>query len=394
MTQPSNADETAKPSPAGPAPGDAPRWAPPDALPETSDETAAPPPASSPASSPADPPAGSPADPPPAPPAPVPWHPPAPGGRPRANRYALVALLTGLFGMVLFAIGFGIAALVQISRRGERGKGMAIGGLAAAAAWTAGGTIVAAVSFGTAVGDAAEESSLALYPKAGQCFDFVGADDAAELKVMPCTEPHQAEMVLRFTMPKGPFPGDQEVQRRGDAECERRFQARFKTKAPLDNSAAHAVVPTRIGWRLGDRGVHCAVVAALETSPLTQPIGSGPWNHRALDELRVGDCFIKARDETFTVELTECGDPHNGQLTHRFELPAGAYPGDHAAEKKAEQGCEARWKEIRAERKPPVPIQPWHWNPTKETWAEGDRLVLCYVTDARDRDLTRSVLPS
>ncbi|MFB4314980.1 septum formation family protein [Actinomadura sp. 21ATH] len=370
MTPPSNADETASPSPADPSSGEAPAWTPPDSLPEPSDRAAAPPPA-------APPPTG-----------------PLPGPQAaRTNRYALVALLAGLFGMIVFAIGFGIAALVQIGRRGERGRGMAIGGLAAAGVWTLGGTVVAAVSFGTAVGDAAEESSLALFPKAGQCFDFGGAD-GAELAVVPCSVPHQAEMVLRYTMPKGPYPGDQEIQRRGDAGCEQRFQGRFKTKAPVDNGMAHAIVSTRIGWRLGDRGVHCAVVSALQDTPLTQPIGPGPWNHRALDELRPGDCFIHTRDETFTVELAECRDPHNGQLFHRFELPAGAYPGDAAAEKAAERGCTARWKDIRAEGKPPVPIQTWHWNPSKETWAEGDRLVLCYVTDARDRDLTRSVLPS
>ena len=53
----------------------------------------------------------------------------SPGGYPppqKTNPWAIVALVTGILGFVPVAIGAGITALVQISRRGQAGKGIAI----------------------------------------------------------------------------------------------------------------------------------------------------------------------------------------------------------------------------------------------------------------------------
>ncbi|WP_346045995.1 DUF4190 domain-containing protein [Actinomadura chokoriensis] len=61
--------------------------------------------------------------------------PPAAVRRP-TNRFAVVALVTGLVGMVVFAVGFAVAALVQTGRRGEKGRGLAIGGIAASLVWS------------------------------------------------------------------------------------------------------------------------------------------------------------------------------------------------------------------------------------------------------------------
>jgi Domain of unknown function (DUF4190) len=53
----------------------------------------------------------------------------------KRNRFAIAALIFGIVGGVLLAIIFGIVALVQIGRRGERGRGMAITGLALSGVW-------------------------------------------------------------------------------------------------------------------------------------------------------------------------------------------------------------------------------------------------------------------
>ncbi|MFI0354735.1 septum formation family protein [Actinomadura sp. 9N407] len=307
-----------------------------------------------------------------------------------------MALVTGLLGLVLFAVGFGIAALVQISRRGERGKGLAIGGIVASVVWLMVSVALAITAlsgdFRAGFREGLESSTNEMYPKPGQCFDLSGEQFTPNPPLVACDRPHDAEMVLHFKLPKGAWPGDKELSRLSDEGCEQRFRARFKTRAPLENSASWALPPNKMGWRLGDRTVYCAVVA-VEGESLTRPIGSGPARTRALEELRPGNCFADPKEEAVTVTLAPCDGPHGAQLTHRFELPTGAFPGDVAVEKKAAAGCEARWNKMFGKDPSPVRLEHWYLFPSKETWSEGDRLALCYVTDERDRDLTRSVIP-
>ncbi|MFF5260551.1 septum formation family protein [Actinomadura viridis] len=307
------------------------------------------------------------------------------------NRFAIVALITGVLGIGPAGVGFGIAALVQIGRRGGRGKGMAIGGIATSVAWMVASVALVIALLPSLEEDAAENSAFHMYPKPGQCFDISG-EDVVGTEVVPCDRPHDAEMVLYYELPKGPWPGDQEMDRRGTDGCEQRVRARFQTRAPVENGDTYALLPRRVTWALGDRKVYCAI-AAFEGRKLTEPIGSRAVQTRTLDELRPGDCFTEPGRDSVTVTLIPCDRPHDAQLTHRFELPAGPYPGDAATEKKALAGCDARWEKMFGEHPSPVRIEQWYQHPNKESWGLGDRIVLCYVTDAKKRDLTRSVVP-
>jgi hypothetical protein len=109
--------------------------------------------------------------------------------------------------------------------------------------------------------------------------------------------------------------------------------------------------------------------------------------------MRPGDCFDVPKRGALTVHVGECDKPHGAQLTHRFELPAGPYPGDSAAEKRALDGCSTRWNRMFSKNPSPIKIEEWYLPPGRESWQAGDRSVLCYVTDRTGRDLTRSVVP-
>lgn len=75
-----------------------------------------------------------------APPPPGAW-PRPPGAPARTSRLAIAALVTGLLGLVPVATGLAIGALVRTGRRGERGRGLAVGGLVASAAWVVAGVV-------------------------------------------------------------------------------------------------------------------------------------------------------------------------------------------------------------------------------------------------------------
>jgi hypothetical protein len=72
-----------------------------------------------------------------------PYWPQAPGARQRVDGFAIAAFICGIIGAVLFAVGFGVAALHRLARTTDRGRGLAIAGLWLSAAWV----LVTAVFF-------------------------------------------------------------------------------------------------------------------------------------------------------------------------------------------------------------------------------------------------------
>ena len=64
-----------------------------------------------------------------------PYWPQAPGARERVDGYAITAFICGVIGAVVFAVGFGVAALRRLARTTDRGREpgarrtLAVGGL-------------------------------------------------------------------------------------------------------------------------------------------------------------------------------------------------------------------------------------------------------------------------
>jgi hypothetical protein len=72
-----------------------------------------------------------------------PYWPLAPGMKRRIDRFAITSFICGIIGAVVFAIGFGVAALRRLTRTTDRGRGFAVAGLWLSAAWI----VAAAVYF-------------------------------------------------------------------------------------------------------------------------------------------------------------------------------------------------------------------------------------------------------
>src|SRR5262245_11533700 len=62
------------------------------------------------------------------------------------NGFAIASLVLGIIGGILLSVIFGIVALTQIKNRGQKGKGLAIAGLACSGAWVLGIVAVIAVA--------------------------------------------------------------------------------------------------------------------------------------------------------------------------------------------------------------------------------------------------------
>ncbi|MGZ0149204.1 DUF4190 domain-containing protein [Kribbella sp. WER1] len=189
------------------------------------------------------------------------------GGQGGTNGLATASLVTGLGGIVVgisapVAIGLGIAALVQIRRRPQAGKGMAIAGVVIGSLVTLGyvALIALAFAFGSSTDDSGAPSpgskvyvdELAI----GDCFDETGVED--EVFRRDCPVEHDGEIVASVTLPPGAYPGDRAIDDAADRACAGPFGSyvgKSRDESELDLAWW---TPDKRTWNSGDRRVLCA----------------------------------------------------------------------------------------------------------------------------------------
>ncbi|REE99329.1 septum formation family protein [Thermomonospora umbrina] len=303
--------------------------------------------------------------------------------RPPLNQMAVATLVTGILGMGCLTVIFAFVASRQLDRGGGRGRGHVTGGLAALAAW-----VIVALIVGFAVQNRpAEDSAPAFNPSLGDCLDWNG--QRLDSRVVPCGDPHGAEVALVFSLPEGPWPGAERAEARSQAECRERVLRRYGTRAPIVNGQAYAVPPTSAGWEGGDRRVHC-VVAAVPGSTLAGRLPDGDTGFRLWGELRRADCFTASLEKKPAgARLVDCDRRHDGQVTHVFELPGEAFPGVREVEKLAGDGCT---RELRLVEEPQADLRLTHVTPTRDGWYQNDQRTVVCLALADGEELTESVV--
>ncbi|MDI6105442.1 DUF4190 domain-containing protein [Actinoplanes sp. NEAU-A12] len=180
---------------------------------------------------------------------------------------ALVASICGGLGIgSLLGIGFGIAALVQIKRRPQKGRGLAISALV-----ISGLTLVVtiAVIIGAFINEARDsaagiEDVDVAELKAGDCIGDVSESSAiSDLPTMPCSQPHMAEVYHVFTFPSGSYPGSTAVVTESEERCSAAFEP-YSTTQNEDMDIYYLYPRNVLDWQR-DRGVTCIAVDPTET---------------------------------------------------------------------------------------------------------------------------------
>jgi hypothetical protein len=189
---------------------------------------------------------------------------------PRTNRPAIVSLVLGVLtpcgGLPgLLSVIFGITALVQIRRTGEKGKGLAIGGLAATGLWTVAIALVVAaiVAYDASPsrsddGQVSAESRISIDDlTTGDCLDDLpDGDRVLRITVVPCDQPHVAQVYDTLSLPDGDWPGEDAVFAEADDGCLDRLMA---FPEAYDDTSVEVLYfhPTQLSWRAGDREITC-----------------------------------------------------------------------------------------------------------------------------------------
>ncbi|MBO0770486.1 MAG: DUF4190 domain-containing protein [Actinobacteria bacterium] len=220
----------------------------------------------------------------PAPAHPAPGH-PAPGqftgqagpgthaqfpGRAKTSGFAIASFVLGLLSVVLLSVIFGIAALVRIRRRGQRGKGFAIAGLALSGAWVLVlGVAIAVVVIeqpdrSAATGQIAHQGTASLLSlRPGDCFQNPAGNGVIHVRnvtAVPCSTAHNAQVFAIFPVNAAGYPGRTAMLRLADRGCRARI-ARYVDRTKLTGTMSlHFVFPEPDSWAAGRRSVSCLIV--------------------------------------------------------------------------------------------------------------------------------------
>ena len=190
------------------------------------------------------------------------------GGSGGQNGLAVAALACALGGIFIglsapVAVVLGIVALVQISRRPQAGKGMAIAGVVIGSLVTIGyvlviGLLIAFASSGTDDSGAPDPGANSAYIDElliGECFNDTSSDD--EVERQPCPAEHDAELVAIVALPDGTYPGDTAIEKAADRACTPPFGTYVGKSRDQSELYLAWWTPDKYTWDSGDRRVFC-----------------------------------------------------------------------------------------------------------------------------------------
>ncbi|MFD0335553.1 DUF4190 domain-containing protein [Streptomyces erythrogriseus] len=159
----------------------------------------------------------------------------------------------------------GVIALLQISRRGERGKGMAVAGVTLSslglALWTVALVTGGVAAFWEGFRDGARSDSV-LSLRKGDCFTSPGGLEGWTVKALkvPCTDEHDGEVFALVAVPGSDFPGDDSLVELGEDRCYERRSAYVMDGWSLpEEIGVYYFAPSEQSWRFGDRSVACVL---------------------------------------------------------------------------------------------------------------------------------------
>ena len=209
-------------------------------------------------------------------------------GQGKANGFAVASLVLGLLGITVIGavlgIIFGIMALRQIRRTGQRGRGLAIAGLIFSAIWLVllGGFFAfgrgkspapAPASRGHSSSPTPQPSSSASHGplstnvfalRPGQCFQNPPASQTVlgvtYVTVVPCSKPHNAQAFAQFTVKGTSYPGTESLKRQADSGCHARIKGNVQTSKVKDSMTLHYLYPLASSWSSGHRSITCLIV--------------------------------------------------------------------------------------------------------------------------------------
>ena len=209
-------------------------------------------------------------------------------------------------------------------------------------------------------------------PTVGSCSTMTETQAGARADhstIVDCSRPHTAQVAGVVTLP-GHLQWDQAGNRAlyqvVASRCLPKLQAVLGRNTRTRDSSAYDLLwfaPTKGQIARGARWLSCSVELRHATSLGRLPTSTAPFLPGGSLPDRVARCLTKS------ALTTSCSQPHRWRASGAFTV-AGAYPGQHKLNSKADRKCRSR---VTADK-------PYRWTyQDKVTWnAGGDHVVVCY----------------
>ena len=137
------------------------------------------------------------------------------------------------------------------------------------------------------------------------------------------------------------------------------------------------------------RLVALAAALGIVTAPLAGCSDS------SVRHMRVGQCIRLPHEETATtVETTGCAREHDAEVFHVTSAPDGDFPGADTLNKQAETECISAFDEYVGTDYLTSSLDATWMIPTKDSWAQKDRSIVCLARPLDHSKLTSSVKES
>jgi hypothetical protein len=193
------------------------------------------------------------------------WGPPGPPPIDQGvDGFAIAALVLGILPACggILGIIFGIVSLNRIAGTAKRGRKMAIAGIVCGSLWVV--LIVVGIIASIALGPDRDHTGAvtssgdvdATDLQIGDCAQNAPAGETTTVHVVPCSQPHGAEVFAEFTLEGDGYPGSDQVDRFALGGCRSRVAA-YVGPDPAQDYDLYYLVPTTDTWAQGDRSVTC-----------------------------------------------------------------------------------------------------------------------------------------
>lgn len=98
--------------------------------------------------------------------------------------------------------------------------------------------------------------------KTGQCIESLGTGSVSSVQTVDCAKEHGNEVFAIVQYPAGkddPFPGDQPIRDRANADCPPAFQAYVGKAFDQSEFYIFSLTPSADTWKSGDRAIVCTL---------------------------------------------------------------------------------------------------------------------------------------
>ncbi len=126
------------------------------------------------------------------------------------------------------------------------------------------------------------------------------------------------------------------------------------------------------------------LLAGCASAPESTPTPTDDSRVDAVD-LAVGMCILDGSSSptVTTVEVIDCGKPHDTEIFASLLLPDGPFPGAESVAKSATDLCAIQFANFVGVSFPNSALTYEYYAPSPETWNAGDREVLCLIRDPK-----------